>query len=191
MQRFRFRLVAREPQLICGAKGRASSQRSIDYHSQSGFCVSKFAGRHDFVNAAKHPGRDRAGWNTLCHPLCSHIFRRQKRQKRLNESAVCKGSSSARAPPDASGLPRNEPATGLRQRELLPSESVQPKLHRFASLLWAGLPGLWLHALKKMHRHAMGLDAMGLDAMGLALFDRAPDRRGHAQCPFCAFLVDT
>ena len=36
MQRFRFRLVAREPQLICGAKGRASLQRSIDYHTSPG-----------------------------------------------------------------------------------------------------------------------------------------------------------
>jgi hypothetical protein len=31
-KRFRFCLVAREPKLMYGAKGRASSQRSTDYH---------------------------------------------------------------------------------------------------------------------------------------------------------------
>jgi hypothetical protein len=47
-----FAWVAREPKLMVGAEGRASSQRSIDYHSLPGIRQDYFAARIRFFNAA-------------------------------------------------------------------------------------------------------------------------------------------
>ena len=53
-----FAWVAREPQLMCGAEGRASSQRSIDYHSPPRFCQGKNPGSAKALAVCRAAGPD-------------------------------------------------------------------------------------------------------------------------------------
>jgi hypothetical protein len=47
---------AREPELMCGAEGRASSQRSIDYHSPPRFCQRKNQGSEKALQLCRSAG---------------------------------------------------------------------------------------------------------------------------------------
>ena len=52
-----FTWVAREPQLMVGAEGRASSLRSIDYHNSPLFQQCKIEVKSGFLRLASQPGR--------------------------------------------------------------------------------------------------------------------------------------
>jgi len=78
-----FAWVAREPQLICGAKGRASSLRSIDYHKFSCLRQHKFGGK---IQPTKSVPRSSQA-PLSCHS-CSHSFRRRKPPLRLRLRAL-------------------------------------------------------------------------------------------------------
>jgi hypothetical protein len=55
-----FAWVAREPKLMCGAKGRASSQRSIDYHIPSRPSKGKSGKEISTFTASFSAGREQA-----------------------------------------------------------------------------------------------------------------------------------
>jgi hypothetical protein len=82
-----FAWVAREPKLMCGAKGRASSLRSIDYYNRTWLRQHKLGGK---INPLS-PLREYSGADLKSHPLRFLLFRRSKGPFRCKIPAIRSG----------------------------------------------------------------------------------------------------